>query len=86
MNMRNATCVRTQTSKDPTRVAILFISYSMVALSFSIPTILLKEINTTKRFSAAMLKKSQLVNNASDLLVRQPIKMLENHYLLLKLY
>ncbi len=27
--MRNATCVRTQTSKDPTRVAILFISYSM---------------------------------------------------------
>ena len=30
MNMRNATCVRTQTSKDPTRVAILFISYSMV--------------------------------------------------------
>ena len=29
MNMRNATCVRTQTSKDPTRVAILFISYSM---------------------------------------------------------
>ena len=29
MNMRNATCVRTQTSKDPTRVALLFISYSM---------------------------------------------------------
>ncbi len=28
--MRNATCVRTQTSKDPTRVAILFISYSML--------------------------------------------------------
>ncbi len=27
--MRNATCVRTQTSKDPTRVALLFISYSM---------------------------------------------------------
>ena len=32
-----------------------------------------------------MLKKSQLVNNASDLLVRQPIKMLENHYLLHRL-
>ena len=30
MNMRNATCVRTQTSKDPTRVALLFICYSMV--------------------------------------------------------
>ena len=29
MNMRNATCVRTKTSKDPTRVALLFISYSM---------------------------------------------------------
>ena len=29
MSMRNATCVRTQTSKDPTRVALLFISYSM---------------------------------------------------------
>ncbi len=26
------------------------------------------------------------INNASDLLVRQLIKMLENHYLLLKLY
>ena len=34
MNMRNATCVRTQTSKDPTRVAILFISYSMVFREF----------------------------------------------------
>ncbi len=38
MNMRNATCVRTQTSKDPTRVAILFISYSMTeVLSCSTP-------------------------------------------------
>ena len=34
MNMRNATCVRTQTSKDPTRVAILFISYSMTQADF----------------------------------------------------
>ncbi len=55
------------------------------ALSFSIPSIPLNEIST-KRFSAAMLKKRLLVNNASDLLVRQPIKMLDNHYLLLKLY
>ena len=30
MNMRNATCVRTQTSKVPTWVALLFISYSML--------------------------------------------------------
>ena len=30
MNMRNATCVRTQTSKVPTLVALLFISYSML--------------------------------------------------------
>ena len=35
MNMRNATCVRTQTSKDPTRVALLFISYSMVKLNIN---------------------------------------------------
>ena len=35
MNMRNATCVRTQTSKDPTRVALLFISYSMHAHTVS---------------------------------------------------
>ncbi len=41
----------------------------------------LKEIST-KQFSAAMLKKSLRVNNASDLPVRQPIKMLEIHYLL----
>ena len=29
MNMRNATCVRTQTSKVPTRVTLLFIFYSV---------------------------------------------------------
>ena len=29
MNMRNVTCVGTQTSKVPTSVALLFISYSM---------------------------------------------------------
>ena len=30
MNMCNASCVRTQTSKVPTSVAFLFISYSML--------------------------------------------------------
>ena len=40
MNMRNATCVGTQTSKVPTRVTLLFIPYTVaevshrVALSF----------------------------------------------------
>ena len=29
MNMRNATCVGTQTSKAPTRVTLLFILYSV---------------------------------------------------------
>ena len=33
MNMRNATCVGTQTSKVPTRVTLLFIPYTvMVAI------------------------------------------------------
>ncbi len=32
MNMRNVSCVRTQTSKVPTWVALLFISYSMLKL------------------------------------------------------
>ncbi len=62
-----------------------FAAFLCNCIILSIPSIPLKEIST-KRFSAAMLKKSLLVNNASDLLVRQPIKMLENHYLLLKLY
>ena len=30
MNMRNATCVGTQTSKVPTRVTLLFIPYTVV--------------------------------------------------------
>ena len=30
MNMRNATCVGTETSKVPTRVTLLFIFYSVV--------------------------------------------------------
>ena len=30
MNMRNATCVGTQTSKVPTRVALLFILYTVI--------------------------------------------------------
>ncbi len=42
--MRNATCVRTQTSKDPTRVAILFISYSML---LTVIRILNEEQNTS---------------------------------------
>ena len=33
MNMRNALCVRTQTSKVPAWVALLFLSYSMLILS-----------------------------------------------------
>ena len=32
MNMRNATCVGTDTSKVPTRVTLLFISYSVPLL------------------------------------------------------
>ena len=32
MNMRNATCVGTETSKVPTRVTLLFIFYSVVQL------------------------------------------------------
>ena len=30
MNMRNATCVGTQTSKVPTRVTLLFIPYTVI--------------------------------------------------------
>ena len=32
MNMRNATCVRTQTSKVPTRVTLLFIPYTVTVV------------------------------------------------------
>ena len=35
MNMRNATCVGTKTSKIPTRVTLLFIFYSVIVMNFA---------------------------------------------------
>ena len=58
-----------------------------VLMQFSPFFLFRQKYKTSKRHSfATMLKNCQLVDNASYLLASQPIKMLENHYLLTNLY
>ena len=49
MNMRNATCVGTETSKVPTRVTLLFIFYSVVRIVCFHLLSGLEQVNTTVR-------------------------------------
>ena len=68
--------------------------WDFVLMQFSPFVQFRQKYKTSKQHSlAAILKNRQLVNNmpplvnnASYLLARQPIKMLKNHYLLKKLY
>ena len=61
--------------------------WDFVLMQFSPFVQFRQKYKTSKQHSlAAILKNHQLVNNASYLLARQPIKMLKNHYLLKKLY
>ena len=64
--MRNATCVGTQTSKVPTRVALLFINYSVVMLE-ALPVIEavfrsaihMYQLQITPRYANLLSTKSQ---------------------------
>ena len=61
--------------------------WNFVLMQFSPFVQFRQKYKTSKQHSlAAILKNRQLVNNASYLLAKQPIKMLKNHYLLKKLY
>ena len=53
MNMRNATCVGTQTSKVPTRMTLLFIPYTAVVLWQCVVRARDKQISPRVRLSRA---------------------------------
>ena len=67
MNMRNATCVRTQTSKDPTRVALLFISYSMPWTKVTRPRLLMDFTLRCVRIFPGVNSRAELVTLAPGL-------------------